>query len=65
MDPTLELAGYEAWVRAQLGDKDDALRLLREYLVANPRHREGFRKRVHWWWRPLQNDPRFKVLIGG
>ena len=65
VDPTLELAGYEAWVRAQLGDKDDALRLLREYLVANPRHREGFRKRVHWWWRPLQNDPRFKVLIGG
>ncbi len=65
VDPTLELAGYEAWVRAQLGDKDEALRLLREYLVANPRHREGFKKRVHWWWRPLQNDPRFKALIGG
>jgi serine/threonine-protein kinase len=65
VDPTLELAGYEAWVRAQLGDKDEALRLLREYLVANPRHREGFRKRVHWWWRPLQNDSRFKALIGG
>ncbi len=64
VDPALELAGYEAWVRAQLGDKDEALRLLQEYLVANPRHREGFRKRVHWWWRPLQDDPRFKALIG-
>jgi len=65
VDPTHELPGYEAWVRAQLGDRDEALRLLREYMVANPRHREGFRKRVHWWWRPLQDDPRFKALIAG
>jgi serine/threonine-protein kinase len=65
LDPARELAGYEAWVRTQLGDKDEALRLLREYLVANPRHREGFKKRVHWWWRPLQDDPRFKALIAG
>ena len=65
VDPTHELPGYEAWVRTQLGDKDEALRLLREYVVANPRHREGFKKRVHWWWRPLQDDPRFKALIAG
>jgi serine/threonine-protein kinase len=65
VDPTHDLPGYEAWVRTQLGDRDEALRLLREYLVANPRHREGFKKRVHWWWRPLQDDPRFKTLIAG
>jgi serine/threonine-protein kinase len=65
IDPTRELVGYEAWVRTQLGDRDEALRLLREFLVANPRHREGFRKRVHWWWRPIQNDPRFRALIAG
>jgi serine/threonine-protein kinase len=65
VDPTLELAGYEAWVRVQLGDRDEALRLLRQYLVANPRHREGFKKRVHWWWRAIQDDPRFKALISG
>jgi len=64
IDPTRDLLAHEAWVRTQLGDKDEALQLLQEYLVANPRHREGFRKRVHWWWRPLQNDPRFKALIG-
>jgi serine/threonine-protein kinase len=63
VDPTHELPGYEAWVRTQLGDKDEALRLLREYLVANPRHHVGFKKRVHWWWRPLQHDPRFKALM--
>jgi hypothetical protein len=40
------------------------MRLLDEYFTANPTHREGFRKNVHWWWRPIQNDPRFKQLIG-
>ena len=64
LDPRRELPGYEALARTFLGDKDDALRLLNEYLVANPSHREGFRKIVHWWWRPLQDDPRFKALIG-
>jgi eukaryotic-like serine/threonine-protein kinase len=64
IDPQKELLGYEAMARVMLGDKDDALRLLDEYLVANPKHREGFRKIVHWWWRPIQDDPRFKALIG-
>jgi serine/threonine-protein kinase len=64
IDPQKELLGYEAFVRVMLGDKDEALRLLDEYLVANPKHREGFRKIVHWWWRPIQDDPRFKALIG-
>jgi len=64
IDPQKELLGYEAFVRVMLGDKDQALRLLDEYLVANPKHREGFRKIVHWWWRPIQDDPRFKALIG-
>ena len=64
IDPQKELLGYEAMARVMLGDKDEALRLLDEYLVANPKHREGFRKIVHWWWRPIQDDARFKALIG-
>jgi len=64
IDPQKELMGYEAVVRVMLGDRDEALRLLDEYLTANPNHREGFRKSVHWWWRPIQNDPRFKSIIG-
>jgi len=63
IDPTRDLLGLHAVVRTMLGDKDAALRLLGEYLVANPRHREGFRN-IHWWWRPLQDDTRFKSLIG-
>ncbi|PYO90534.1 MAG: hypothetical protein DMD66_02295 [Gemmatimonadetes bacterium] len=64
VDPQKELLGYEAVGRVMLGDKEEALRLLGEYLIANPKHREGFRKSVHWWWRPIQDDPRFKALIG-
>jgi eukaryotic-like serine/threonine-protein kinase len=64
VDPDREILGYQAAVYTMLGDKDAALRLLGEYLVASPAHREGFRKNVHWWWRSLQEDPRFKALIG-
>jgi serine/threonine-protein kinase len=64
VDPARDLLAWEAAIRTMLGDNEEALRLLGEYLVANPRHREGFRKNVHWWWRPLQDNPRFKALIG-
>ncbi|HVH68715.1 MAG TPA: serine/threonine-protein kinase [Gemmatimonadales bacterium] len=64
LDPDREIEGYQAAVYTMLGDKETALRLLAEYLVANPRHREGFRKNVHWWWRSIQDEPRFKALIG-
>jgi serine/threonine-protein kinase len=64
LDPEREISGFQAAVYTMLGDKETALRLLGEYLVANPRHREGFRKIVHWWWRSIQEDSRFKALIG-
>jgi eukaryotic-like serine/threonine-protein kinase len=64
VDPPRDLLGWEAAVRAQIGDKEESLRLMNEWLVGNPRHREGFRRLVHWWWRPLQDDPRFKAMIG-
>ncbi len=64
IDPTKELLGYQAFVRVMLGDKEEAFRLLDEYFTANPKHREGFRKNVHWWWRPIKEEPRFKALIG-
>jgi len=65
-DPEIErdLLGYQAMVYTMLGNKDKALQLLDRYLVANPAHREGFRKNLHWWWRGLQDDPRFDALIG-
>jgi eukaryotic-like serine/threonine-protein kinase len=64
VDPGRELLALQAVVRIMLGEKDVALRDLSEALIANPRHRDGFKKAVHWWWRPLQGDPGFKALVG-
>jgi TolB-like protein/tRNA A-37 threonylcarbamoyl transferase component Bud32/tetratricopeptide (TPR) repeat protein len=63
IDPRGELMGYEAFVRAQLGDKKEAVDLLQRYLADHPEHRGGFAKVNAWWWRDLQSDPRFKTLI--
>jgi hypothetical protein len=32
-------------------------------LTDHPEHRRGFSKVTPWWWRELQDDPRFKTLI--
>jgi hypothetical protein len=63
-DPSGELMGREVLVRTLIGDKDDALELLASYLAAFPQYREGFAKGNAWWWRTLQDDPRFKALVG-
>jgi serine/threonine-protein kinase len=63
IDPRGELVGYEAFVRAQLGDKKQAVDLIQQYLTDHPEHREGFSKANPWWWRPLQDDARFRNLI--
>ncbi|MEA2765756.1 MAG: eukaryotic-like serine/threonine-protein kinase, partial [Gemmatimonadaceae bacterium] len=65
IDPGGELMGYEAFVRAQMGDKKEAVDLLQRYLTDHPQHRAGFQKARPWWWENLQNDPRFKTLIAG
>jgi tetratricopeptide (TPR) repeat protein len=70
VDPRGELMGYEAFVRAQLGeksasDKNEAIDILQRYLAAHPDHRRGFEKVNAWWWQPLQGDPRFQTLIAG
>ena len=63
IDPRGELMGYQALVHAQLGDKRQAVDLLQQYLTDHPEHRRGFAKVNAWWWRDLENDPRFKSLI--
>ncbi|MEO5579940.1 MAG: serine/threonine-protein kinase [Gemmatimonadaceae bacterium] len=64
VDPTRDLLVDEAVVRVIIGDKDEALRLLRTYLVANPEHREGMAKTQSWWWRDLKADPRYQEMLG-
>jgi tetratricopeptide (TPR) repeat protein len=64
VDPTRTLLYYEAFVRTLLGDRDDALRLLKEYLAINPQRQADLAQDYQWWFRDLRNDPRYKDLAG-
>jgi serine/threonine-protein kinase len=64
IDPSRDLLIDEAMVRTILGDKTEALRLLKVYLVANPDHRKGMAETQSWWWRDLQDDPRYREMVG-
>jgi serine/threonine-protein kinase len=65
VDPDRELLTIEAFLRDQMGQRDMALALLQQYLVAHPEHRSGFASpRGSWWWRGLRSDPRFRELVG-
>ena len=64
IDPGGELIGREIIVRTLMGDREKALELLGPYLAAFPQHREGFTKGNTWWWRSLQDDARFRALVG-
>jgi len=64
-DPDRELEGSEAVMRVILGDQDEAVRLIADYLTVHPAHRKGFATRVSPWWRDLQSNPKFKQLLAG
>ena len=63
IDPRQELLGYEAIMRAQAGQEEQAVALLKRYVDINPDHSFKVGDNVHWWWRNLQNNPGFKVLL--
>jgi len=65
LDPEMELMGLEALIRLHMGQKAEALDLLKTYLTTNPHHREAWQWTAHWWWRPLQEDPEFRALMAG
>jgi hypothetical protein len=47
-----------------MGDNDTAIELLQRYLLENPAARQEFGRENDWWWRGLQDDPRFMRLTG-
>jgi len=63
VDPTQELAWDAIYVSLLLGDKDEALKALKTYLTANPQRREGLAEDPGWWFRGIQDDPRFQELV--
>ena len=63
IDPSHELGGFEAVMRAQMGDVDDAIALLKQYVAANPDHSFTVGGNIHWWWRDLRNHAGFQALL--
>jgi hypothetical protein len=65
IDAAFELVKIEAQVRAQLGDKDEAIRLLTRFYATNPQQRALAKADESWWWDSIRDDPRYKALVGG
>jgi len=70
VDPTQDLAYDEVYVHLLRGDKDQALESLKRYLAANPERRASLadtsaQTTSPWWFRSLEDDPRFKALVFG
>lgn len=64
VDPGQDLPGYEAIMRVILEDFDGAVQQLRRYASANPDHiRWEVEGELHWWWRPLRDNPDFQSLV--
>jgi len=59
-----EVAGREAFARTMIGDYDEAIKLLKRYIAANPEHLFDAGGNLHWWWRPLKDLPGFRTISG-
>jgi TolB-like protein len=58
-DPEVDY--YEANARLRLGETEEALRLLGDFLDALPGEKPYIAE--DWWWESLHDDPRFKALV--
>jgi serine/threonine-protein kinase len=64
MDPTRDLDLYGAIGYTMLGDKADAIRLLKTYLAVNPQKMNGFREEPGWMYRDLTSEPAYRQMVG-
>ncbi|MEO8030884.1 MAG: serine/threonine-protein kinase [Gemmatimonadota bacterium] len=63
-DPQYDLSYISTFAWLMAGDTTEAFNNLKAYLVANPARRHTFADDPGWWLRGIQNDPRFKQLVG-
>jgi serine/threonine-protein kinase len=63
-DPIRDLSWFGAFVYTLLGDKDEAIRLLKQYLAANPQRAASLRADPGWWFRDLERDSRYRQAVG-
>jgi len=64
IDATRDLALRGAFVYTQLGDRQEAIRLLKLYLAVNPQRRLAFSQDPGWWFKSIGDDPEFRRLVG-
>jgi hypothetical protein len=65
VDTFRDLTLDESYIHLLAGDRDAALKSLKVYLAANPERRSGMAEDAGWWFRSLQDDPKFRVLVSG
>jgi len=63
IDPRGDLVPLRALAHEFFGETDQAITLIEQALATHPEHRAGFGRMSAWWWRDLQNNPRFRTLI--
>jgi tetratricopeptide (TPR) repeat protein len=63
LDPDGALIVAEALIRVRLGERAEAVRLLKGWIAEHPQHRMGLTRNT-WWWKDLENDPEFKAMVG-
>jgi serine/threonine protein kinase/tetratricopeptide (TPR) repeat protein len=64
IDAASALLIYEAHFRSQIGDKNDAIRLLTDFYAKSPQQHAVAKDDHSWWWDPIRDDPRYKSLVG-
>ena len=50
--------------RAQLDEKDKAVSLLSRYYAKNPQRKAFIARDEAWYFKSLENEPRYKALVG-
>jgi hypothetical protein len=65
VDPSRDLMLDDSYIHLLAGDRDAALKSLKVFLAANPERRVPMREDPGWWFRSLQDDPKFQALVGG
>jgi hypothetical protein len=64
LDPTRSLLSLEAYVWVLLGDRERAVAALYQRAAADPHAYERTRGEKSWWFRDLEDHPRYRQLIG-
>ncbi|HTK48722.1 MAG TPA: serine/threonine-protein kinase [Gemmatimonadaceae bacterium] len=65
IDPAGDLVQLEAMARAQLGQKDRVISLLRRQIAAHPQQKNVGGHDESWWFKSVQDDPQYKALFSG